>query len=200
LRNGLTAQGGTSTGRRFVDSCAVRATMPEYGTGTRGANASAPEDLSPVNPYCRVEAPYKTQVRGLASYTIPKVDVLVSGTWSLNPQGDLEANWVVNNATIAGGPQPLGRSLSGGANNVTINLLQPETVFPENRNNIDLRVSKILRFGRTRTQVGFDIYNLMNSDTATAFNQTFSPTSQTWLTPTTIVPARYVRFNLDVNF
>jgi hypothetical protein len=41
---------------------------------------------------------------------------------------------------------------------------------------------------------------LLNADTTTGFNQTFSPTSTTWLTPTTIVPARYVRFNLDVNF
>ena len=65
---------------------------------------------------------------------------------------------------------------------------------------IDLRVSKILRYGRTRTQVGIDVYNLMNADTVTAFNQTFSPTSTTWLTPNTIVPARYVRFNLDVSF
>jgi hypothetical protein len=174
--------------------------MPEYGEGTRGANNSSPENMSPVFPYCSVVAPYKTQIRGLASYTIPKIDVLVSGTWSVTPQGDLEANWVVNNATIANGPQPLGRGLSGGANNVTVNLLAPETVFPDNRNNVDFRLSKIIRYGRTRTQVGIDVYNLFNSDTATAFNQTYSPTSTTWLTPTTIVPARYVRFNVDVNF
>jgi hypothetical protein len=200
LRNGLTMQGGTSTGRRYSDACAMKAAIPDYGTGTRGANTSIAGEQSVTNPWCKVVEPYRTQVRGLASYTIPRIDVLVSGTWALNPQGDLEANWVVNNAAIAGGPQPLGRPLSGGASNVTVNILEPETVFPENRNNVDFRISKILRYGRTRTSVGVDIYNVFNADTATAFNQTFSPTSTTWLTPTTIVPARYVRFNLDVSF
>ena len=33
LRNGLTVQGGTSTGRRLADGCAVRAKLPELGTG-----------------------------------------------------------------------------------------------------------------------------------------------------------------------
>src|SRR4029434_6668232 len=33
MRNGLTVQGGTSTGRRIADGCAVRAKLPELGTG-----------------------------------------------------------------------------------------------------------------------------------------------------------------------
>ena len=36
-----------------------------------------------------------------------------------------------------------------------------------------MRVAKILRFGRTRTQVGLDIYNLTNTDVVTTYNQTF---------------------------
>ena len=61
-------------------------------------------------------------------------------------------------------------------------------------------VSKILRYGRTRTQVGIDVYNLMNYDTITGYSQTFSPTSTTWLNAQTIVPARYVRFNAQFDF
>ena len=30
-------------------------------------------------------------------------------------------------------------------------------------NEIDLRIAKMLRFGRTRTNVGIDVYNLINS-------------------------------------
>ena len=37
LRNGLTVQGGTSTGRRLQDACAVRAVLPELGAGATGA-------------------------------------------------------------------------------------------------------------------------------------------------------------------
>ena len=46
LRNGLTLQGGTSTGRGIEDSCAIRAVLPE---------TYAPATTTPglVNPYCR---------------------------------------------------------------------------------------------------------------------------------------------------
>jgi hypothetical protein len=180
------------------DACALKAAVPEQGTGVNGTNTSIAGG-SVVNPYCRVVEPFKTQIRGLASYTIPRIDVLVSGTWALNPGGSLAANYVANNTVVNAGPQPLGRNLSGGAANVTVNLIPPQTVFEEARNNIDLRVAKIFRYGKTRTQVGADIYNLMNKDTVTGTNQTFVP-GGTWLTPTSIVPARYVRFNVDVNF
>jgi hypothetical protein len=194
LRNGLTVQGGTSTGRRLSDSCGLERAVPEQGTGSRGANTSIAGGTL-TNPYCRVVEPYRTQVRGLVSYTIPRADVLVSGTWAINPGNSLAANYVVTSATAR---PTLGRNLSSG--NVTVNLIPPETFFAEYRKNIDVRVSKILRYGRTRTQVGIDVYNLLNADTVTGFNQSFNPTSTAWLTPQDIVPARYVRFSMDVSF
>src|SRR5204863_4536210 len=115
-------------------------------------------NAGPTNPYCRIVEPYQTQIRGLATYTIPRVGVQVSGTWSSNPGPLLAANYVASNAVIAAGPQPLGRALTGGTN-VTVNLIQPGTYYADRRSNIDLRVAKVLRYGRTRTQVGFDIYN-----------------------------------------
>ena len=36
LRNGLTVQGGTSTGRRLSDACALKAAVPEQGQGPTG--------------------------------------------------------------------------------------------------------------------------------------------------------------------
>jgi hypothetical protein len=45
-----------------------------------------------------------------------------------------------------------------------------------------------------------DIYNLLNNDVATAYNQGYSPTATTWLTPTAILPARYARFNMQLDF
>jgi hypothetical protein len=206
LRNGLTVQGGTSTGRKFQDACDVRNKMPELGANANGANNSIAGStngltmLSVTNPYCRVVEPYLTQIRGLATYTIPKVGVQVSGTWASNPGINLAANYVASNTVIASGPQPLFRVLSGGANNVTVNLIPPGTLYGPRRNTLDMRVSKILRFGRTRTQVGVDIYNLTNTDYVTSYNQTFSPTTSTWLTPTGIQPARYVRANVQFDF
>ena len=62
---------------------------------------------------------------------------------------------------------------------------------------MDFRVAKILRFGGMRTQVGVDIYNLMNVDVVTAYNQTFVPGGP-WLAPTALQPARYARLSLGV--
>jgi hypothetical protein len=42
---------------------------------------------------CRDEDPFQTTIRGLASYTVPKIDVLVSGTVRSQPALDRVANW-----------------------------------------------------------------------------------------------------------
>ena len=62
-----------------------------------------------------------------------------------------------------------------------------------------MRIAKILRFGTMRTQVGVDIYNLLNADTVTNYNYVFVP-GGSWLTPTAITPARYARIGVQVDF
>jgi hypothetical protein len=192
LRSGLTIQGGTSTGRRLSDACDLKAIIPEQGQGTRGATTSIAGG-SPTNPYCRVSEPYLTSIRGLATYTIPKIDLQVSGTWANNPGESLSANYTVTSAIAR---PSLGRDLSGG--NVTVNLIQPNTLYSDRRNNIDLRIAKIFRYGNTRTQLGLDVYNLTNTDVVTGFNQTYTATS--WLTPTDISPARYAKISVQFDF
>jgi len=203
LQNGLTVQGGTSTGRQLADGCDVRAKMPELGAGPTGVtNNSVTGDgqnaLRVTNPYCRIAEPYRTDFRGLATYIVPKVDVQVAATWTSIPGDSLAANFVATNAWIAAGPQPLGRNLSGAAN-VTVNLIPPHTFYADRRNNIDLRAAKILRYRGTRTQIGVDIYNLMNTDVVEDYNQAFVP-GGAWLIPTTIQPARYARISAQVDF
>jgi hypothetical protein len=194
LRNGLTVQGGTSTGRRLSDACALKAGVPEQGTGPTGTANNSIAGGSLTNPYCRVVEPYTTQIRGLATYIIPRVNVQVSGTWSSNPGPQLAANYTVTNAIAK---LSLGRDLSSG--NVTVNLVAPATLYADRRNNIDFRVAKILRYGRTRTQVGVDIYNATNTDVVTSYNQTYVA-GGAWLTPTGIQPARYVKVGAQFDF
>ena len=162
-----------------------------------------------ANPYCRVVEPFQTSLRGLATYVVPKIDVNISATWRSDPGNDLAANYVVSNAIAS---QSLGRNLSACAPtgacvaNVTVNLVQPGTVYGARVNNLDMRVAKILRFHGTRAQLGVDVYNLTNTDVVTAYNQGYSaPNPQTgapsnWLTPTAILPARYVRLNMQIDF
>jgi hypothetical protein len=197
MKNGLTVQGGTSTGRRLTDSCEVRALVPERTSST--AIVPAGGLLSSLtNPWCRVVEPYRTSATGLATYMIPKIDVQTSVTWQSNPGPEIAANYVATNAWIAQGPQPLGRNLSGGAN-VTVNLIQPGTVFGPRRNNFDMRLSKIQRFGTRRATVSIDVYNLANSDTVLTFNNSFVP-GGSWLTPTRIASARYMKLGAMIEF
>ncbi|HXR43951.1 MAG TPA: hypothetical protein VN759_04035, partial [Pseudolysinimonas sp.] len=59
---------------------------------------------------------------------------------------------------------------------------------------------KILRFGRTRSTVGLDLYNLTNSDAVLTYNQTFSPTTTTWLRPNSVLQARFLKISAQVDF
>ena len=60
-------------------------------------------------------------------------------------------------------------------------------------------IAKILRFGRTRTQLGVDLYNATNTDTPLTYNQTFVP-GGSWLTPTSIMTARFVKLGVQFDF
>lgn len=120
----------------------------------------------------------------------------VSGTFQSNPGPLLQANYVASNAWIASGPQPLGRALSAQAANVTVDLIPPGSQYGDRVNQVDLRFAKIMRFGHTRTQFGVDVYNALNNDTPLTFNNTFVP-GGTWLTPLTILPARYAKVGVQ---
>jgi len=187
-RNGLVLQGGLSAGSTRTDYCDIRTALPEQTVA--GAQ-------SPTNPWCNTATGLVTRYTGLGSYRIPKIDVLFAGTLRSDQGPPLAANWVVSNALV----QPsLGRPLSNNAPNVTVNLIEPGTLYGERVTEVDLRFAKILRFGRTRTNVGFDIYNLMNLAPVLSYNQAFSPTNSLWLTPTGVLQPRFWKFSVQVDF
>ena len=186
VRQGLTFQGGTSTGRS--DDRQLRDRRAVAGSDVHGRGFAQP--LLPRR------AAVPDAVQGLASYTIPKVDVQVSGTMQSIPGGTLPANLSVPTATVA---QSLGRPLAGSAPFATLNLVTPGSVLGDRVNQLDLRVRKVLRFGRARVQVGVDLYNALNSSAIQTYNQTFI-TNGNWLTPTLILPARFAKISAQVDF
>jgi hypothetical protein len=181
LSNGLTLQGGTSSGRLVEDSCESRAAVPEGRTG------------GVTDPWCREVEPLLTTFKGLASYVIPKLDVQVAGTFSSRPGVSLMANVVYNSAAVEGS---LGRPLTG-VPNVTVNVIEPNTVFGDRIDQLDLRIGKILRFGRTRTSLNVDIVNALNSNDNLAYSSTFSAT---WPAPTQVLTARLFRLSAQMEF
>jgi hypothetical protein len=198
MRNGLNFQAGTSSGRRLMDNCDVRSALPEtYSWASTQAVQTTrvtSSTLGLANPYCRVVEPFLTSFRGLATYLIPRVDLQASLTWRSDPGPELRADYVVTSAIAL---PSLGRNLSSG--NVTVNLVEPGTLYGDRLNNLDMRIAKVLRFRGTRAQIGLDVYNLLNTDVVTLYNNGYSPTGA-WLTPTAIQPARYARINLQVDF
>jgi Carboxypeptidase regulatory-like domain len=177
----LTLQGGVNSGKTVVDSCAMRSELPETAA---------------TNPYCLDDPGFITRVTGLAAYTVPKVDVLLSGTFRSDQGAPLAANWVVSSAEAA---KSLGRPLSGGVPNVTVNLIEPGKMWSDRVNVFDLRVAKILRVGRTRTNVGVDVYNILNSSAVLAYNTSYNPVGN-WLVPTTVVQSRFAKVSASVDF
>jgi hypothetical protein len=193
-QGGLTLQGGTSTGQSVADNCDVRTNLPELVATIGGGNNTTP--VNTTTPYCHHASGFLTQVRGLASYVIPKVDVQVSGVVQNKPGPMLAANYAVPAAVVA---QSLGRPPAGNVANVTVNLLEPGELYGDRINQLDFRVAKILRFGRTRTTVGLDIYNALNASTVLVYNSTFVP-GGTWQQPRSIITGRLIRIGGEMSF
>jgi hypothetical protein len=179
---GVTIQGGTSTGNTIEDSCEIRALLPETAL---------------LNPYCHTESGWLTQFRGLATYTIPRIDVLVSSVYQDKPgspgiDASLNASWSVPQAAYIGS---LGRICTGcvtGGALGTVNLLAPGALYGDRIRQLDLGIKKILNVAGTRTTLGVDLYNVTNSNVTLGYSNTFVA-GGAWLTPTEIMNPRIVR-------
>ena len=60
--------------------------------------------------------------------------------------------------------------------------------------------AKVLKFGRTRTNVGLDIYNLLNSNPVLTYNSAFIPNGGAWLVPTMVLQSRFVKISAAIDF
>jgi hypothetical protein len=181
LQHGILFQGGFSVGKTITDNCGV---------------VNAAIDLSPLGaPYCHVETNLmgQTQVKLLGTYVIPKADVNLAATFQSIPGPQISANYTALNAEV----QPsLGRPLSGGAANVTVNLIPPGTFYGERANQLDFRVSRPFRMGRVRTAVNLDIYNTLNASPVIQENSAYA----SWRIPQRIMDGRLFKLSGQIDF
>src|SRR4029453_17434547 len=72
----LFLQGGTSSGQRLTDVCAVRAQVPESSFLPITGQATAV-----IFPFCRVSEPMQHNIKAYVSYGLPWYGIRVSGTF-----------------------------------------------------------------------------------------------------------------------
>ena len=177
MQGGLLLQGGVSTGRTTTDNCEVRRTLNQ--------------DPSLRN--CEVVPEFNTNLKALGSYTVPGADVNVAATFQSTKGPGLSANRVFSSAEIA---PSLGRPLSGGAQNATINLLDPGQMYGDRINQFDMRLGKIVRLGGRRIMANLDIYNVLNANPVMQEQSAYG----VWRTPLRIMDARMFKVSGQLDF
>ena len=131
----------------------------------------------------------------MATYTIPKIDVLVSGTYQNQPGIQTDANY---NTPVSA--TNLGRPFTG-ATFRNYNIVEAGEVYIERLNQIDFRVAKLFRIGGSRTMINFDFFNITNSNSVLTENATFvAAPSTAWRTPQSILLPRMFKLSAQFDF
>jgi hypothetical protein len=141
---------------------------------------------------------------------VPKVDVMVSAIFrsqpNAQPGADVGTNGASRTATYRMNAAQFlaatGRPLATGLAQQDVNLLLPGALYGDRVNAIDMRFAKVLRFGKYKTNVGLDVYNLTNANTPTTYETVYDPATNgaRWMQPTAVLLPRFMRFNIQVDF
>jgi Carboxypeptidase regulatory-like domain len=192
--------GGVTTDRLLTSNCDGSTATQDIGA--RGASArDNPNSLR----FCDVTLAtagqpagvFRTTVKASAAYSFP-YDIQLSGSFSSIPGPGIRADYTVTSAIA-------GRTIVGsttGAASTIVNLVQPNSLFLDYQNRLDMRIGKTFKFDRTKIQGFVDLFNVFNAGTVMSVNQTYGAVAATnaWMTPTTIMDGRFVRFGLQMNF
>jgi hypothetical protein len=213
MAGGLRVSGGTSTGARYVNNCRAMVNDPPNVSLREGRERA-----------CEPDRLWQTNLRGTASYTIPRADVLVSAVFSVRPGTQINANYEIplnqiewqagaeSRATntvgcgTATAPNPGCLLANPTGTTVTTNLLSNDT-YGERITLFDMKIAKNFRFGRRRINVGIDLYNTFNSDAALQYCGTYPQCNLggtlgtvPWRAVTGITTPRFARFQTQVDF
>jgi hypothetical protein len=195
-------RGGLSTGRLTTDNCEIAAQIPEVLQG--GAALRVPVNAQAWLPasFCRQQSPWLTHVKAFGGYPIPRSGARLTAVFQSLPGVPVLALYTATNAAIR---PSLGRDLSGGVGNVPVHLVKPGTMYGERLHQLDLRFERAFGSGRTRLTVNADVYNVLNASTILTQNNAFRPAGDgggaaVWLTPTDILPARFLKLGAQLRF
>ena len=197
--NGKFLNGGVSVGRETVDWCYVNG-HPELTPQVFPANYPRNAD------YCRVTSSWWNGVGSQAKvqmiYPLP-YGIVVSGSFKNMPGVEQTATVNYTNAQIS---PSLGRTLSQGAGTIVPVAIVPlatngdtpqGTLFDQRLNQVDLRLSKSVKLGRTRLNGVLDLYNVGNSRAPQSIIATYGAT---WLRPASLLGGRLWKFGAQVDW
>jgi hypothetical protein len=196
LPHGIIFQGGLSTGHQTTDYCGV------IDPAKAGANAALNMlnglNIAGVNSSlsaCHMDQQWLPQAKFLGSYTVPKIDVQLGAAYQSIPGVEEFANYAAPNSVVQ---QSLGRLPTNGlpTGTTAVSLLPPGQNFYTRFNQVDLRLGKIIRIARTKSNLSLDIYNMFNSDVISGLTATYA----TWLAPTSVVPPRLLKVSWTIDF
>jgi len=210
LQNGLRFQAGLSTGRTTADNCAVVAVLPEmltFGSVNAAGLTTQTPGTSIAQQFCHEVEPWLTTFKAFEAYTVPNVDVQIAATFRSVPgisgggngiNSGLAANFAATGAYLAANSN-LGRPLAGGAANVTLNIVDPASVYLERDNELDLRFGKVVRYRGLRGTISLDLFNALNRSTVLAANAAYALANNVWQAPTTITNPRLLKVSLTLD-
>ena len=143
----------------------------------------------------------------MASYTVPKIDVLVSGTFRSLPTAGNEFPSVATQSLTAQAvalqipgfltQTSLPRGFASGQPFMILNIVQPGALYGERLKSVDLRFGKILKHAGTKALVNLDVFNLLNSNTTEKYQLTYGAT---YLNPLQITAARFFKISAQLDF
>ena len=203
LAGGLTANGGVTFSRTMFDDCDVSSKLPEMLYTT----------LSPVQ-LCHFDSGWAPQFKFLAAYVLPWQNIRISGNFQSLPGPARQASVLYTQAQVQAA---LGR-VATVAGNKSVLAIEPAiplssasgsgtgtplfgSTFGDRLNQLDVRFSKIFKFGKSTLDANIDIYNALNSDAVLSEQTAYSGTNGgAWLLPTTVLQGRIVKFGVRWDF
>ena len=179
--------GGFSTGRISSDVCDLWAARPDLQVDQAGPTTGT---LNPLQ-FCHLDPKFTTQVKGFASYTVPRMQVQVSAAFQSAPGFTKVSQYAVTNADAAS----LGRPLTGGSTLAT-QIIPPGQHFGPRLNQLDMRVARPFQVRTLKWTPSIDVYNVFNGNAVQQELTAFGSLGR----PLLINQARFAKFSLNLSF
>jgi hypothetical protein len=164
-----------------------------YGGITMGTTHTKICTAGTVNPNslinCDAKPPFaaENQYKTVFSYQLP-ADMQLSGAFQSTPGPRIQGNYTVTSA-IAG--------LTINQTSITPNLVVPGSLYGDRLEQLDLRLSKGVKIGRTRMVGNVELFNALNGAAVLVLNNTFGPN---WQKPQNVLLGRMLKFGIQADF